>query len=46
MVANAYVEAVNISLIFLNLPGFPLANVSSVIMCSITRFILSLLRVS
>lgn len=46
MVANAYIEAINISLIFLNLLGFPLVNVSSVIMCSITPFILSLLRVS
>lgn len=46
MVANTYIQAINSSLIFLNLPGFPLANVSSVITSSITPFILSSLRVS
>lgn len=46
MVANAYIQATHISPIFLNLPGFPLVSVSSVIMGSVTPFIRSSLRVS
>lgn len=46
MAANAYTQAINISLIFLNFPGFPLVNVAAAIMGSITPFIVSSLKVS